>query len=264
MNAPYLAQEVVEEIIDMLVGDAENLRSCSLVSKSWINRSRHNLFAFIKLRSLDDLQPWLETGYLSGSRHHVRHLYLSEENQTWITPDTIGEIIASFCNVESLDLCYLKFTRFDECSPSEGFSQTLTSLTIQKSKVDSGTLPIFVCMFPNLDNLELNRIEKEVATIPSTGPTIAPRFRGKLALLDVWSETGSIVAPFLDPPLSVAFKDVRVVNCTFGTEKVLRDLFFACENTAETVELAKVFFGQSHLPIVPFTDARFSSKILHF
>jgi len=264
MAVPYLPLEIVEEIIDMLVGDRTSLRSCSLVSASWVHRSRHHLFANIKLHSLSDLQTWSRIG-LGPSSNHVRVLDLAQnEELKWIIPDSLAGIFndfTSFNNVQSLTLTGLDLTLFDECSLTRFFghlSEHLTSLTVLSMTAHPDALLFFVCMFPKLDDLSLDYLAIGKATIPYRKPAVTPRFRGKLALSNIKSNGSSMIASFVDPPLPMAFQDVCVVDCRFGTPKPLKDLFVACQATMKKIKVSKIFLGEfplrgssHHCPVSP-------------
>lgn len=253
MVVPYLPLEIVEEIIDVLAGDTKSLLSCSLVSTSWVHRSRRHLFADVKLHSLLDLQSWFLTG-LGPSSNHVRFLDLSQNDEfKWIVPDSLAGIyndFTSFHNVESLALTGLDLTLFDEHSLTRFFghlSENLTSLSVKAMTVHPDALLFFVCMFPKLDDLKLDYLMMGKATIPFRQPSVTPRFRGKLALSSIKSNGTSMIASFMDPPLPMAFKDVSVVDCRFETPKPLKDLFVACQETMKKIKVSKIFLGKSTL-----------------
>ena len=250
MPVPYLPLEIIEEIIDMLVGDTKSLLLCSLVSTSWVHRSRRHLFADIQLHSLSDLQSWFKNG-LGASSNHVRALDLAQNDDfSWIIPDSLAGVLndfTSFHNVQSLTLTGLDLTPFDEYSLTRSFghfSEHLTSLNVKGMTVHPDALLYFVCMFPKLDNLKLDYLTMGVATIPSREPIVKPRFRGKLALSNIKSNGTSMIASFVDPPLPMAFEDVSVVDCRFETPTPLKDLFVACQATMKKIKVSKIFLGE--------------------
>src|ERR1700753_2421214 len=58
MPNPHLPAELLDDIVD-LIHDARNaLKSCCLVSKSWIPRTRKHLFANVAFHSCEELQSW--------------------------------------------------------------------------------------------------------------------------------------------------------------------------------------------------------------
>lgn len=250
MTVPYLPLEIVEEIIDVLAGNVPSLRTCSLVSTSWIHRSRRHLFASIKLHSLLDIQSWFKTG-LGPSSNHVRSLDLTQDEESrWITPDSLAGIyndFTAFHNVGSLALTDLDLTLFDEHSLTRffgHFSENLTSLSVKGMTVHPDALLFFVCMFPKLDDLKLDYLTVGKATIPFRQPVVTPRFRGQFMLSNIKANGTSIIASFVDPPLPMAFKDVSVVDCRFETPKPLKDLFVACQETMRKIKVSKIFLGE--------------------
>jgi hypothetical protein len=252
MGVPHLPLELVEEIIDLLVGDTKSLHSCSLVSTSWIHRSRRHLFADIKLHSLSDLKSWFSAG-LGPSSDHVRALDLAQNDEVqWITPDSLAGAFndfSSFHNVRSLALTGLDLTLFDEHSLTRffgHFSEHLISLSVKGMTVHPDALLFFVCMFPRLDNLKLDYLMMGMGkgTISYREPAITPRFRGKLALANIKSHGASMISPFVDSPLPMAFEDVSVVDCRFDTPKPLKDLFVACQATMKKIKVSKIFLGE--------------------
>lgn len=256
MVVPFIPLELVEEIIDTLGGDTNSLLSCSTVSVSWLHRSRRHLFSAIKLHSLSGFQLWFGNG-LGACSAHVRDLDLAQTDALkWMVPDTLEGIsteFTSFHNVQSLSLAGLDLTLFDENSLTHYFghlSDCLTSLSIKGLTAHPDALLFFICMFPKLDNLKLDYITLGNATIPFREPSVTPRFRGKLALSNIKANGTLLLAPFLDPPLPMAFEDISVVECKFESPKPLKVLFAACQTTMKKIHVSKIFLGGFHFPLL--------------
>ncbi|KAF9644036.1 hypothetical protein BDM02DRAFT_3103536, partial [Thelephora ganbajun] len=49
MTLLYLPQEIQDHVIDLLHDDDETLRSCALVSRSWLRQSQKHLFAEVRI-----------------------------------------------------------------------------------------------------------------------------------------------------------------------------------------------------------------------
>lgn len=257
MVVPYVPLELVEEIVDVLGGDTKSLLSCSLVSIGWVHRSRRHLFAAIKLHSSSDIQSWFGTG-LATCSGHVRSLDLAQnEESKWIVPETLtGKIsdFTSFHNVQTLTMTGLDLTLFNEHSLTRSFghlSDRLTSLSVKDLTAHPHSLLFFVCMFPKLDNLKIDHLTPGETSIPYKVPTVTPRFRGNLSLSHIKINGSGMLAPFLDPPLPMAFEDVRVVECRFENPKPLKDLFAACQTTMKRVHVSKIFLDDiSETPLI--------------
>jgi hypothetical protein len=58
MSDPYLPAEMLDHIVDHLHDTPDALRNCSLVSKSWIPRTRRHLFADISFPTTRSVRSW--------------------------------------------------------------------------------------------------------------------------------------------------------------------------------------------------------------
>lgn len=236
---PHLPQEIIDGIIDLLAGDAKSLRSCSLVSTNWVNRTRLYLFTSVRLCSLDKLRIFSRT--MEHMSHHVRLLRLVQyTTQSWITPDALEVISASCPNFESLALAGMNLTHCNQYLQFRDFSKTLTALTLTKLELDPDTLICFVCMFPKLDNLMLDNLRMRGCLVSSPIPATFPSFQGKLTLLNIDNDFAySVIAPFVHHPHLVAFREVHLDGCGSEISGPLKDLFVACH---KTVKIVKVFY----------------------
>ena len=250
MVVPHVPQEIIDKIIDILAGDKRSLRSCSLVSKSWVDRGRPYLFTHVRLCSLYGLRRWSR---VTPPRicHHVRFLCLVEDRVIWgvdwITPDVLKTISTSLPNLESLKLVDLDLTHSNQCAPFGCFSENLTSLTLFHSTLNTDTLLSFVWMFPKLDNLTLCDLKVTTSHISFPTPAALPSFRGKLTLSNINHQFAShVIAPFVNHPHPMAFRDVCIENCSFERQEDVRDLFLACRKTVRTVDIWEVFIRESH------------------
>jgi hypothetical protein len=61
MSDPHLPAEMLDHIVDHLQDTEYALRSCCLVSKSWIPRARKHLFFDIVFHTAKRLELWKET-----------------------------------------------------------------------------------------------------------------------------------------------------------------------------------------------------------
>jgi hypothetical protein len=81
-----LSRELVDMIIDQLVGDRESLRHCSLVSKQWRPRSRYQLFRVVVFSDSlpgQSIERWCAAfGISDGMCLLIRHR--AKETMSWI------------------------------------------------------------------------------------------------------------------------------------------------------------------------------------
>ena len=252
---PRLPQEIFVEIIDMLARDRETLLSCSLVSRKWVNRSRHHIFAKTRLLLSFDLQLRSKVG-LEKFRHHVRSLeifvdYSGSDNRGGFTEVQNGLVLTPFHNLQSLNLFAVSLTMFDEGLFTRIYSKQLTSLTVERLTASPSALRFLVCRFPRLDNLSLVDLERSSQSndpIPSDF-AITPSFQGKLRLSNIEHSGASLVAEFLNGQLPMAFEDVEVDQCELE-KKSLRDLFAACKGTVKRLKTSGIRLrarGKFHL-----------------
>lgn len=61
MSNPSLPGELLDHIVDFLHGQKDALKSCCLVSKSWVPRTWKHLFAFVFIDTSAKLQLWKNT-----------------------------------------------------------------------------------------------------------------------------------------------------------------------------------------------------------
>ena len=203
---------------------------------------RRDPSAHLYLCSSSALNSWVEAS-LTRPLDHIRHLTLDENSRRWITPYTFDNISTSFGKIESLELPHLKPARFNEWSPSESFSDNLTSLVIRGSTTDVEMLRSFICTFPNLDNLEFDDVYMTGDMTASPSPTTTPRFRGKLTLQNIGCDGPCVTDPLLRGSLlPMAFSDLCVVGCGFREPQSLKDLFVACSETVKKLKLFVAYF----------------------
>jgi hypothetical protein len=105
---PRIPQEIVDNILDYLAVDSDlkslvGLRSCALVSKSWVPSCRRHLFHTILFTSKATAK-WIKVfpDPEESPAHHVRDLRFSTQRAFRITRKFF-EYIPCFTNVEKCD-----------------------------------------------------------------------------------------------------------------------------------------------------------------
>ena len=90
MSNPYLPQEILDEIIDLLHDHRDALKRCCLVSESWVPRTRQHLFAKIEFKP-ENYDKWKKTftDPMNSPAHHTQTLtvegfLLSAVDDSWI------------------------------------------------------------------------------------------------------------------------------------------------------------------------------------
>ena len=143
--------EILDHIIDHLHDEPTTLKTCCLVSKSLVPRTRTHIFAHIEFHPLDQsVESWknIFSDPKSSPAHHTRTLTMCHP---YLIKAAHEDMISVFCRVVRLELV----GGYGEGTPPvalHGFSPALRSLHL-----DSGTLPdweIFglICSFPLLED----------------------------------------------------------------------------------------------------------------
>jgi hypothetical protein len=118
MSTPHFAQELLDHIVDHLHQDSEALQECSLVSKSWIPRTRKHLFANVNFTS-GKFKLWKHAfpDPLSSPSHYTKSLSVYSLCATFEYEEgEAGSWIKAFRNVSSFKV----YSYGEEDTPSHG------------------------------------------------------------------------------------------------------------------------------------------------
>ena len=182
-----LPPEIVDHIIDF-VDDNRSLQACSLVAKSWVDRSRVYLFRDVALFSHRQWQKVMPTGITSPARY-TRSLALVHGNTPrgrWITTDNLYPFLAhlrDFRNVENLTLDGWVPSVFSEGGLKKyfgHFGENLRSLVLGGERMSPDSFLVLLGLLPNLEDLSV----KECIEGSKTGrvPTVSPKLSGRLTI----------------------------------------------------------------------------------
>jgi len=182
---PTFPQEIIDYLIDLIsissVGQKDpHLRSCSLVSRSWVHRSRRHLFHSIELASTPDISNWIKkippgAGGLSG---YVRKLWLDGhwEQRSQRFPSV--EHLRSFTRVEELRLTYWREgpTTKEEIEETFGaFGPSVRSLSVSLPRGDPGSFLHLLSLFLHLDDLSIWTSCLDESSDPPPGNAVTVR-----------------------------------------------------------------------------------------
>jgi hypothetical protein len=203
MPIPLLALELVESIIDQLYEDLSGqsdqkrmLGSCSLVSKSWLPRSRSYLFREVSL------VPWSYRKLKSftnllDSEHCTISSYVKTLTLHWFRLETTIPLVAGLHALERLDLRNVKWSsrighvRF----------RKLRILKINNSSFDAYTgIADIVSVCPSLEQLDIDRVhivlsEAARITLPSSLRSISLGLSYVHAFIFDWFVSGGQIPP---------------------------------------------------------------------
>jgi hypothetical protein len=244
---PIFPQEVIDDLIDWVsvssVGQRDpHLRSCSLVARSWVRRSRQHLFHSIELASTADIGNWIGSirpgvGGVSG---YVRKLWLNVNWDQWSQRFPSAEHLRSFTHVEDLRLTYWCGGRATKEEVEEAFGRfgpSVRSLSVSLPRGDVGSFLHFLSLFPQLDNLSIWTSCLDESLDPLPGNAVAVR---RSLVLDCAQEH------FADALIGSGLKP-KTLKISIPRSFSYDGLLTACAPSVEFISLSPTF-GQS-LPI---------------
>jgi hypothetical protein len=260
MSNPHLPAELLDEVVDHLYDTEDTLRSCCLVSKSWIPRSRKHLFADINFRTAAEAQSWKNAfpDPSTSSARYAKALTI-ESPQAFTAADAEESAwIRAFSRVVCLDLDVDGSGTSAGSSPAislilfHGFSLVLKSLRITFGVIQSSQAFNFICSFPLLEDLTISifggySVDGDEALdeqLTTTQPSSLPVFTGTLKLYlvgarPIISQLLSLLGGFRFRKLNLRWIDEDDISLAMalveGCCSTLQSLEIGCEDTCMSV-----------------------------
>lgn len=238
---PTFPQEVTDDLIDWIAissaGQRDpHLRSCSLVARSWVQRSRRHLFHSVELASASDINNWIGNvrpgvGGVSG---YVRKLWMNCHWDQWSQRFPSVEHLRSFTHVEELRLTYWRggqATEEEVETAFGGFGSSVRSLSVSLPRGDASPFFHLLSLFPHLDDLSIwtSCLEGSLDPLPKNVVTV----RGTL-VLDGMQEhfVNALIGGGLKP---------KVLKISIPRLISYDRLLAACAPSVEVVSLSPMF-----------------------
>ena len=254
MPNPYLPPEMLDNIVDQLHDTEDALRSCSLVSKSWIPRARKHLFAEVGLCMERDMRLWKRTFPDPGTSPARYTKTLRIGLYVVLAGDAeVGSLLGDFSCVVRLEVGSYELsvdTSKVSFIPFRGFSPVLKSLRVVVPILPSSRIFNLILSFPLLEDLDViihkttadNSDGSEEDEAPTTTQPSSPsRFTGSLEL---YLKGG--MEPFarrlLSLPGGIHFQDLAL---TLLHEEDLLTMMTLVEACARTLEFLDVTWNLS-------------------
>ena len=233
MSCP-LPPEISDLIIDHLHDDAATLRTCCLVSKSWVPRTQQYLFSYIKFTIKSSLKSWMRAfpDPSNSPAHRVCTLSIRGiELFTRVNADARRVRLRSFNNVETLFVNPIVSynTRGITLVPLHGLSPRLRSLHIFCSSIPLPDIFNLICSFPLLEDLQVASVGARSDAHNWDIPQTSPKFTGSLHLTGV---NRSLSRGLLDLPDGLHFSKI-LVQCSIEDAGAAVDLVTRCSETLE-------------------------------
>lgn len=238
---PTFPQEVVDELIDWVgvssVGQGDpHLRSCSLVARSWVQRSRKHLFHDIELTSAPSISSWIRNipPGAGGVSRYVRKLWLGCNWDQWSQRFPSVGHLRSFTRTEELRLTYWcggHATREEVEEAFGGFGPSVRSLSVSLPRGDAGSFLHLLSLFPHLDDLSIwtSYLDESLGPLPRNVVTV----RGRLVLDGVQEH-------FADALIGSGLKP-KILKISIPRSISYAGLLMACAPTVETISLSPAF-----------------------
>lgn len=256
---PDLPQELIDRIIDEIsqCDSTHDLRTCCLVQKRWVERSRRHLFKEISLYATDHFRDWIRLIPLgsNGPYHHVRSLTY-RQGPAVLGPkqllDLYQEHFTSFTRLESLRIFNLSLRRFTSTSMQKAFGPVgrfVRTLVVKDVVLTLNSLLTFLVYFPRLESLYLGDNLNMVPEKRKQPPNL-PSLMGELVLVSMGSVHRPFVLELSRLPLRYSELDVEF---RWNSEilNAVAHLILTCSPTLEklTLRYARALFAEGKLTI---------------
>ena len=252
MSCP-LPPEILDLIVDHLHNEPSVLRTCCIVSKSWVPRTRRHLFACVEFRpGRFSIESWIKAfpDPSNSPAHFTRALTIIKIQTTTAVGVDVGRWIRAFRSVVDLYVDILSWGDQVSLVPFYGLSPFVKSLRLYSATGPPSEVFGFVCSFPLLEDLALSTLGDEDVADGRTVPSTSPRFTGSLELGGMFEGIGPAVRRLLDLPNGPRFKKI-VLGCIDETDfKSTTDLASGCSGTLEHFDVIDCLPGAaSSIPL---------------
>ena len=238
--------ELLDHTVDLLDGDRHALKSCCLVSKSWIPRTRKHLFASVDFDSPGRLRAW-KNAFPNPSTSPARYtktLVITRRLGDPLADAEEGGWIPTFSRVEHFRL-YGGNPKIS-LTPLHGFSPAIKPLRI-KSAPFPYSIFNFIFSFPLLEDLSLisyiSLHRDDTDEQPATArPSSSPKFTGYLAL-DIWEEIDLVASQLLSLPGGLHFRELKLQFRRRDEVSPIGALVEGCSSTLESLDISCKVWG---------------------
>jgi len=244
---PRIPQDIIDEILDHLTADSDpsgflqtcavaSLRSCALVSISWVRPCRRHLFHSIPIVSWS-MRKWIEAFPVleESPSHYVRAIHIWTGG-TQCVPEKLSEYASWFPNTEKM--CLVGNAEGSTLPPYSCLEYTGGVTLVQVRDV--------MAQLPNLHDLSLSMflVAADSRELPGIGTVLRGRFGGKLSLCGQYADKDTINM-LLEVPSGLRFTEVRIsctCDCLLSTVRLVE----ACGDTLVKLSHMINVDGKSH------------------
>ena len=249
---PSLPPELLDLIVDHSCDEPTILKTCCLLSKAWVPRTRRHLFAHVAFDSEESsgrsIESWMDVfpDPSNSPAHHTRSLAISDLPA--LTASTTEGIawVRSFNSIVQLSID-TNLSGGGEVSLVQlhGLSPILKSLRVDRSSLPLSEIFSLTCSFPLLEDLSLHTIESShrgLFSDPTDAPLTSPKLTGTLLL---GGYPPAVIGRLLNLSGGLRFTNIST-GCLDGYFGLVVDLVSKCSDTLES--LCINYFSLGALP----------------
>ena len=254
MSHLSLPPELLDHVVDNLSLTRDSLKTCCLVSKTWIPRTRRHLFANIEFLTPGHLQSWKNI-FQNPSTSPARYTKaLLVKHPCVVTTGDGGEDgwILAFSRVVRLEVDIAQAGSdgaMFSLVPFHGFSPALKSLHLMFLSFPSSQISDLVFSFPLLENLAVFTLIHHPADYdgfnrkPNTiKHSSSPAFTGALDL-SLADGVNSVALPLLSLSNGLHFQELCLVWDHAQDASVSTALVKECSSTLEFLAIRSALLG---------------------
>jgi hypothetical protein len=236
----FLPPEILDHIVEHLHDEPTILKTCCLVSKSWLPRTRKHLFAFVKFSNgKSHIELWKKAfpDPSNSPASYTRALFVRGLLTITATDVGVGGWIHHFHRLVDLSLNTFGYEdRQVSLVPLHGLSPILESLTISHIHIPPSEVFGLVCSFPLLEDLALHSLTDGCHVDRWEAPRTSPKLTGSL---DLGSPTGIrfVTRQLCELPNGLHFREI-VVACPDEDVGSTTDLVSRCSDTLESISVS--------------------------
>jgi hypothetical protein len=159
MSNPHLPTEILDHVVAHLYDMRDALKSCCLVSKSWIPRVQKHLFTDVMFYTIKSLQTWKEMfpdpSISPGC--YVKLLFVGNSEVVTVADAEAGGWITGPSRVVRLVVSSVHDESKTPFIPFHGFSPVIKSLSVFTPTLLPSPILSFILSFPLLEDLSVIR-----------------------------------------------------------------------------------------------------------
>ena len=241
MSNLTLPAELLDHIVDHL-DTISALRSCCLVSKSWIPRARRHLFAKIKFDTRQKLHSWKRTfpDPSTSPACYANTLSIDCFRAVTATDAEAGGWIRGFSRVVHLEVGGYSAVNL---AAFQGFSLAVKSLRVDLFTVPSSRVFDLILSLPLLEDLTVVGCGINIGGSPGGLPTVVqssnpPTFTGSLEIDITTTGVKSILCRLLSLPGGIHFRRLTLKYIHNEDLPLTTMMVERCFHTLEFLSLA--------------------------